>query len=269
MKERYTIGEVAALLNMSPQTLRFYDKHGIVVPQFTDPKTGYRYYGYDQICYISRIKYLQHFGFRLEDIRNALAGNDVEEFKRFLLRQQAGIREGAARLNGLLAELDWYVDYYNHIDYRNATDLPYRTREKERYLLAEPLAAGEKIYGTAGRRLTKLQHSEAFSQVSFLRQNGYLLDFGALLSGEIRATHYFVYLREMPEFFHPQLMRLPAGSYFCTQSRILAEPFPGEHVRRYFPGETGPRLVVASEYEDNFVSFKDCVYEVQILLSPL
>ena len=56
-RHRYTIGEVAALLNISPQTLRFYDKSGVVVPDCTDQKTGYRYYSYDQISYISRVKY--------------------------------------------------------------------------------------------------------------------------------------------------------------------------------------------------------------------
>ena len=35
MKDRYTIGEVAELLNMSPQSLRFYDKAGVVVPAYT------------------------------------------------------------------------------------------------------------------------------------------------------------------------------------------------------------------------------------------
>ena len=80
MKDRYTIGEVAALLNVSPQTLRFYDKNGVVVPYCTDPKTGYRYYSYDQICYISRVKYLQQFGFSLEEIRDALAANNPHVF---------------------------------------------------------------------------------------------------------------------------------------------------------------------------------------------
>ena len=37
MKDRYMIGEVAELLNMSPQSLRFYDKAGVVVPAYTDP----------------------------------------------------------------------------------------------------------------------------------------------------------------------------------------------------------------------------------------
>lgn len=266
MKERYSIGEVAALLNISPQTLRFYDRSGVVVPHFTDQKTGYRYYSYDQIPYISRVKYLQRFGFRLEDIRDALAGNDAAQFKRFLIRHRAALREEVARLNGLLQELDWYVDYYDHIDYQNFNDLPYRSREPERYLLAEPLAAGEDIYGTAGQRLTRLQHSDAFSKAQFLRQNGYLLDFGALLEGRIVPTHYFIYLRQMPSFSHPQLMRIPAGSYFCVQSRILTEPFDSTYVRRYFPDSRLPRLVLASEYEDNFLDFKNCVYEVQILM---
>ena len=84
MKDRYTIGEVADLLNMSPQSLRFYDKAGVVVPAYTNPKTGYRYYSYDQIHYIDRVKYLQRFGFTLEDIRDALDTNDVSRFRMLL-----------------------------------------------------------------------------------------------------------------------------------------------------------------------------------------
>ena len=93
MKDRYTIGEVAELLNMSPQSLRFYDKAGVVVPAYTNPKTGYRYYSYDQIHYIDRVKYLQRFGFTLEDIRDALDTNDVSRFRMLLMQRQEQIRQ--------------------------------------------------------------------------------------------------------------------------------------------------------------------------------
>ena len=116
MKDRYMIGEVAELLNMSPQSLRFYDKAGVVVPAYTDPKTGYRYYSYDQIHYIDRVKYLQRFGFKLEDIRDALAANDVSQFRKLLVQRQDTIRKEVSHLQGLLDELDWYVDYYGHVD---------------------------------------------------------------------------------------------------------------------------------------------------------
>lgn len=265
MKERYTVGEVAALLNMSPQTLRFYDKNGIVSPAFSDQKTGYRYYSYDQIQYISRVKYLQRFGFKLEDIKEALASNDIGRFKQFLAQRQSAIHEEVAHMQGLLEELDWYVDYYNHIDYHSYNNLPYKTKEPARYLLAEPLKPGEGIYGTAGERLTQLQHSDAFAGARFLRQVGYLLDFAFLMEGKIVPTHYFAYLREPPKVPHPKVLQIPAGSYFCTQARILSEPFDAAFVRQYFRDADTPRLVIANEYEDNFVNFRDCIYEVQIL----
>ena len=86
----------------------------------------------------------------------------------------------------------------------------------------------------------------------------------ALLRGSIVPTHYFVYLRERPAAEHPGLMTLPAGNWLCMQSRILAEPFPGPELKRYFRDQETPRLVVANEYEDNFRSFRNCIYEVQI-----
>lgn len=264
MKDRYMIGEVAELLNMSPQSLRFYDKVGVVVPAYTDPKTGYRYYSYDQIHYIDRIKYLQRFGFKLEDIRDALAANDVSQFRKLLVQRQDTIRKEVSHLQGLLDELDWYVDYYGHVDDHDYNGLPYQQRETERYILAEPFRPGENAYGTAGQRLTKLRHSPQFDGAQFLRHTGYLLDFQALLRGEIVPTHYFVYLKELPPVEHPKLKKLPAGNWLCVQSRILAEPFPGSEISRYFRDKTSPRLVAANEYEDNFRSFRNCIYEVQI-----
>ena len=165
---------------------------------------------------------------------------------------------------GLLDELDWYVDYYSHASDYEHNGLPYQQRETERYILAEPFRPGEDIYGTAGQRLTRLRHSPPFEKAHFLRQTGYLLDFQALLRGSIVPTHYFVYLRERPAAEHPGLMTLPAGNWLCMQSRILAEPFPGPELKRYFRDQETPRLVVANEYEDNFRSFRNCIYEVQI-----
>lgn len=263
-KNRYTIGEVAALLNISPQTLRFYDKSGVVIPDCTDPKTGYRYYSYDQISYISRVKYLQRFGFSLEEIREALASNNTHQFRAFLQRRRQTLRAESERIKSLLDDLDWYIGYYSYLEEHDYNGLPYRQLEPERYLLAEPLYPGEDIYGTAGKRLTQTQRSPLFSDAHFLRGHGYLLDFNALISGKIIPTHYFVYLRQRTARTHPRLMTIPAGAYLCVQAKILSEPFDGSALSRYFKNQTSPRLVLANEYEDNFTNFQDCVYEIQI-----
>ena len=263
-KNQYSIGEVAALLNISPQTLRFYDKSGVVVPDFIDQKTGYRYYSYDQISYISRVRYLQQFVFSLEEIRNALASNDIRQFRSFLQRRREDLRAKAEHLTGLLEDLDWYIGYYSYLESHNFNGFPYYQQEPERYLLAEPLHPDEDIYGTAGKRLTKLQQSPLFSQAHFLRAHGYILDFSALLSGRIVPTHFFVYLRQQLPQSHPNLMTIPAAPFLCVQSRILAEPFDGSSLRRYFKEPQKHRLVLANEYEDNFTAFQDCIYEIQI-----
>ena len=267
-KKRYTIGEVAALLNISPQTLRFYDKSGVVAPGCTDQKTGYRYYNYDQIGYISRVKYLQQFGFSLDEIREALASNNTHKFKAFLQSRRQILQAESERIKGLLGDLDWYIGYYSYVEEHDYNGLPYRQTEPKRYLLAEPLYPGEDIYGTAGKRLTQTQRSPLFADAHFLRGHGYLLDFDALMSGKIVPTHYFVYLRHQMPHDHPHLMTIPAGAYLCIQARILSEPFDNTILCRYFKNRPSSQFVLANEYEDNFTNFQDCIYEIQIQSCP-
>ena len=210
------------------------------------------------------MKYLQQFGFSLEEIRDALAANNTRRFRTFLQQRRENLREEARRINDLLEDLDWYIDYYGYLESHDYNGLPYRQEEPERYLLAEPIRPGEDIYGTAGKRLTQIQHSPQFADAHFLRCHGYLLDFRALLEGRVLPTHYFVYLRRQPLLHHPNLMTVPAGPYLCVQARILAQPFDGQALRPYFRNARSVPLVLANEYEDNFTSFTDCVYEIQI-----
>ena len=45
---QYTIHEVAALLNISTDAIRLYEKEGLVTPT-RNPENGYRYYNTEQI----------------------------------------------------------------------------------------------------------------------------------------------------------------------------------------------------------------------------
>ena len=87
MKHRFTAGELSRLSGISKQTILFYDKKGILKPQFTDEKNGYRYYSADQLELLDSILMLKEMGLSLEEIRNFLekrTGNDAL----FLMRKQ-------------------------------------------------------------------------------------------------------------------------------------------------------------------------------------
>lgn len=44
INEFISIGKLAKLTNITVETLRHYDKKGILIPKMVDKKTGYRYY---------------------------------------------------------------------------------------------------------------------------------------------------------------------------------------------------------------------------------
>ena len=50
-----TIGQMAALNHISAQTLRLYDREGLLKPEYQDPANGYRYYHIDQCAQLDMI----------------------------------------------------------------------------------------------------------------------------------------------------------------------------------------------------------------------
>lgn len=60
MKERlFRIGEVSRLFGVSVETLRHYEKLGMLIPEHVEGKSGYRYYGTRQFEALNTIKYLR------------------------------------------------------------------------------------------------------------------------------------------------------------------------------------------------------------------
>ena len=68
MQEKYSIGEVAKMLDISTRTLRFYDEKDLVKPAYIE-ENGYRFYEKEQIKQIELILFLKDIGFSLKQIK--------------------------------------------------------------------------------------------------------------------------------------------------------------------------------------------------------
>lgn len=55
MKHGFTISEFAKLRDININSLRYYEKIGVLTPAYTDPNTGYRYYTPDQLSVLDVI----------------------------------------------------------------------------------------------------------------------------------------------------------------------------------------------------------------------
>ena len=60
--ERLTIGQMAKLNQVSEQTLRLYDKEGLLVPCHRGGDNNYRYYDIKQGAILDMIQYMKSLG---------------------------------------------------------------------------------------------------------------------------------------------------------------------------------------------------------------
>ncbi len=73
----YTIGKVAALADVSADTLRYYEKERLIAPA-SRTAAGYRLYNDEAVRRIRFIKHAQHCGFTLSDIQGLLTLKHTE-----------------------------------------------------------------------------------------------------------------------------------------------------------------------------------------------
>lgn len=66
-----TVGKVAKLAQVSPDTVRYYEKEGLIVPA-DKSDAGYRLYTQEAVRRLNFIKHAQHCGLSLSEIRELL-----------------------------------------------------------------------------------------------------------------------------------------------------------------------------------------------------
>lgn len=77
--KKYSIGEVSSRLGLSRDTLRFYERKGIIQPEKQD--NGYRAYTYEDIRKLLNVMFYRRLNFSLEDINRILYKNSFPSYR--------------------------------------------------------------------------------------------------------------------------------------------------------------------------------------------
>ena len=77
-KKLFWISDVAKMFHVSAGTLRHYEQAGLLAPEYTDPDTGYRYYGIRQFEVLNTIRYLRVLDLPLSQIAEFLQNRDTD-----------------------------------------------------------------------------------------------------------------------------------------------------------------------------------------------
>lgn len=109
----FTIGEIAKLFSLSTGIIRHYESIGLILPEKTDPETGYRYYSVRQFEPFNTVRYLRTLGMTLDEIGVFLKNRDVSVMREMLMHQreitvkkQAELEKIRTNIDRRLADLD-------------------------------------------------------------------------------------------------------------------------------------------------------------------
>ncbi len=88
----YTTGEFSEITGVSKRTLQYYDKIGILPPEFKDI-SGYRYYSYIQFITLDFIQRFKNLKFSLKEINSIFTELNVTDIQKLLFKKEKEIQK--------------------------------------------------------------------------------------------------------------------------------------------------------------------------------
>lgn len=98
MEKFFTISQTAKMVDMTTETLRHYDRIGLVKPCKIDEWTGYRYYSEQEIVRLNTVKALHCMDLTLAEIKDILNYSDFEKIIALLKRAEKSADSKIAEL---------------------------------------------------------------------------------------------------------------------------------------------------------------------------
>lgn len=102
----FSIGQMAKWFHLSQSSIRYYEKSGLLTPEYVDPDTGYRYYSTRQFEVFNTIRYLRALDMPLPQIADFLQNRDVARIEEKLRQQKQEVVRRKQALERIERKID-------------------------------------------------------------------------------------------------------------------------------------------------------------------
>lgn len=222
--KRLTIGQMAKLNHISEQTLRLYDKKGLLKPSYIDRNNGYRFYDICQSSRLDMIQTLQMYGMTLREIREHLKNGMEPSLKELLIEQKASIHHRIEELREVENQIAVHLDNMERYEIlREISDyflqyIPERQIYRYETNLDYFNACNSSTYELMLRELKRHMDRQGIP-LSFFHNIGTVIKMDAIKSGNLSTREVFLLLNDSNRNVGTDAM--PAGLYFCRCSNDL------------------------------------------------
>lgn len=149
----FRIGEFSIIARVSGRLLRYYDEIGLLVPEYTDPQSGYRYYSARQLPRLNRILASKELGFSLEQIARMLDHElSTDEIRGMLILRKAQIEHSLNEDLSRLREVESRLSQLESFGTLQEPDVILKTVPAQPFLsLREVFSSMEAVRGLVQR----------------------------------------------------------------------------------------------------------------------
>ena len=213
---KYSVKEASNILGLNPQSLRYYDRIGLLAPFCRDPDNRYRCYTINQFYQLEMFKYAKSLGLQVSEYcsmfitREQVASGDFHEVRETFDRLLDRNLHERELLDRRIAEIEAMRRNLGVLERHRLNgepfegDLPVRCA----YVVAHDSGTSFEKTSVCMRR-TRNKYQNHLTE-----QYGFLLDVDAAREGRLEITKQYVVLDELFEESE-EIVHLPAGTYTC------------------------------------------------------
>lgn len=259
----FSIGEVSKICGVSVQTLRFYSSIDLIAPAWIDSSTGYRYYTQNHLQLIDRVKYLQKFGFSLEEIKTIFQNSqfNLDYLCNSMENKLATLEKELSSMQYKINEIKWYYNLFS-LAADSYQDVLFRQHFEERYVLYIPIANDE-TDSQAYRRMLKMKNSGLYKSLNWRFQFCYSVDINKILDHQFIPKWVGVFLSEPPDSYQNNILCLPSGDYFCYEAKLRTSSWNVQPLKTFLNNKTLPPQSFAIEIENSVIDFNNSMFIIQ------
>ena len=230
MQGYLSISDFGKLRNVHPKSLRYYERIGALVPAYTDPETGYRYYALEQLVEMDMILMCLELGIPLRGAEQYRQPDQTLDIQHLLQDGQQRALEKLAHLRNTMQQMEEALRRIEENKRYQEQKGVYRRHLRRRLVLREP-------FTPSGGELAFRQSSTKI----FLRGQSlgllpaFTFPIGLIARRQGDRTDTCIFLEVLPQEDEiAGLDVLPEGDYLCRQKPAQALAHMDTLISEYF-----------------------------------
>lgn len=213
MNKYFTISEFAKLRNININSLRYYEKIGLLKPAYIDENTKYRYYSSEQLYVLNQIILCITIGIPLKEMADYIDNDGNLQSEKLLKQGKVIAQRKMSEIQNNLNFIDYMLkDIEINKKYKDSEGIYTRNLGQRRIITTKYFSGRmdeKEIVSAIADKYNIAQKNEFFP----ILPAGKLVEISS--SGEIQYRFFLEIVNDEKQ--HPEIKILPRGEYICKQ----------------------------------------------------